>query len=130
MSAHRFVVALGVMSMFVATQAMVPQQAGSAQQTGMQQQTGAQPPQGQRQGGGGRGRGAVQVMSFTTTAWQDGSVMPLKHTQAGEEVSPPLTLIHPPDNTQSFVLIVHDIDSTNDDATTDTLHCMELNIQA
>lgn len=134
MSAHRFVVALSVMSMFVATQAMVPQegaqQSGSAQQTGTQQQTGAQPPQGQRQGGGGRGRGAVQVMSFTTTAWQDGGVMPLKYTQAGEEVSPPLTWSNPPETTQSFVLIVHDIDATNVDATSDSLHWMVWNIPA
>lgn len=135
MSAPGFVIALAVMGVFVATQAMVPlqnaqQQSGAAQQTGTQPQTGAQPPPGQRQGGGGRGRGAVQVMSLTTTAWQDGGVMPQKHTQAGEEVSPPLTWSNPPETTQSFVLVVHDVDATNVDATSDTLHWMVWNIPA
>jgi len=140
MSSQRFVVALAVMSMFVATQAMVrqpdPQQQGGAQQSQQQQtapppQSGAQqPPAGQRQGGGERARGGVQVMSLTTTAWQDGGLIPLKHTQAGEEVSPPLAWTNPPATTQSFVLIVHDIDATNADATSDTLHWMVWNIPA
>ena len=110
------------------------QQAGGAQQAQQQTtpppQSGAQPPAGQRQGGGGRGRGSVQVMSLTTTAWQDGSAVPLKHTQAGDEVSPPLAWTNPPETTQSFVLIVHDIDATNADATSDTLHWMVWNIPA
>ena len=109
-------------------------QAGAAQQQQQQTvpppQSGAQPPAGQRQGGGGRGRGGVQVMSLTTTAWQDGGVIALKHTQAGEEVSPPLAWTNPPETTQSFVLIVHDIDATNADATSDTLHWMVWNIPA
>ncbi len=140
MSAHRFVVALAVTSMVAVTQAMVPQQpeqqqTGAAQQTQQQtvpppQSSAQQPPAGQRQGGGGGGRGGVQVMALTTTAWQDGSVMPLKHTQAGEEVSPPLAWTNPPETTQSFVLIVHDIDATNADATSDTLHWMVWNIPA
>src|SRR5688572_22669740 len=75
MSAHRFVVALAVTSMFAGTQAMVPQQ-DELQQTGSAQQqqqavpppqsVAQQPPAGQRQGGGGRGRGGVQVMTLTT----------------------------------------------------------------
>jgi Raf kinase inhibitor-like YbhB/YbcL family protein len=104
-------------------------QAGSGQQTAPPPTT-QQPPAGQRQGGGGRGRGGVQVMSLTTTAWQDGGVVPLKYTQAGEEVSPPLAWTDPPETTQSFVLIVHDIDATNADATTDTLHWMVWNLPA
>src|SRR5260370_1147875 len=43
---------------------------------------GQPPPAGQR---GGRGRGAVQVMVLSTTAWPDGGQIPPKHTQAGEE---------------------------------------------
>ena len=101
------------------------------QQTVPPPQSGAQqPPAGQRQGGGGRGRVGLQVMTLTTTAWQDGSVMPLKHTQAGEELSPPLAWTNPPETTQSFVLIVHDIDASNADATTDTLHWMVWNLPA
>jgi len=97
------------------------------------QQTGAPPPQtppaGQRQGGGGGGRGGVQVLTLFST-WSDGSVMPIKYTQAGEEVSPPLAWTEPPATTQSFVLIVHDVDAVNVDATTDTLHWLVWNIPA
>jgi len=115
----------------VAQQGAGAQQSGSQQTGAQQQQAGAQPPQGQRQGGGGgRGRGGVQVMTLLTTGWQDGGVIPLKYTQAGEEVSPPLTWSNPPETAQSFVLIVHDIDATNADATTDTLHWMVWNIPA
>ena len=137
MPSQGFVTALTVACAFAAAQAVVPistdargQAAAGQQQAAPPSQSGVQPPAGQRQGGGGRGRGGVQVMSLTTTAWQDGSVMPLKHTQAGEEVSPPLAWSNPPDNTQSFVLIVHDIDATNADATSDTLHWMVWNIPA
>ena len=83
MSAHRFVVALGVMSMVAATQAMVPtpsmqQYRRGAADTDANRATAAveraAAAGGQRQGGGGRGRDSVQVMALTTTAWQDGSV--------------------------------------------------------
>ena len=136
MSAPRLIVALAAVVFAAGAVTPARQQAGAAQQQQQQQQTvpppqsGTQPPAGQRQGGGGRGRGGVQVMSLTTTAWQDGGVMPLKHTQAGEEVSPPLAWTNPPETTQSFVLIVHDIDATNADATSDTLHWMVWNIPA
>ena len=46
------------------------------------QQRGAQPP------GGGRGRGPVQVMSLTSSAWPDGGQIPAKYTQEGDDVSP------------------------------------------
>lgn len=88
------------------------------------------PPPGQRQGGGGRGRGGVQAMTLSTTAWQDGGVIPLRYTQAGDEVSPPLTWSDPPANVQSFVLIAHDLDATNSDGTLDTLHWLVWNIPA
>jgi len=100
-----------------------------AQQTGAPPQTAA-PPAGQRQGGGGgRGRG-VQVITLSTTAWIDGGRMPLRYTQAGDEVSPQLTWSDPPENVQSFTLIVHDVDATNADGTLDTLHWMVWNIPA
>jgi Raf kinase inhibitor-like YbhB/YbcL family protein len=128
----RNVVALLAGVLLCSVTPVAQQGAGTQQQTTPPPQSGAQPPPaGQRQGGGGgRGRGGVQVMSLTTTAWQDGSVIPLKHTQAGEEVSPPLTWTDPPETTQSFVLIVHDIDATNADANSDTLHWMVWNIPA
>ena len=125
----RFRIVIAVLAGIVLGSVTPVAQQGAAQQQSAQQ-TGAQPPQGQRQGGGGRGRAAVQVLSLTTTAWQDGGVIPVKYTQAGAEVSPPLAWTDPPETTQSFVLIVHDIDATNVDATTDTLHWMVWNIPA
>ena len=88
------------------------------------------PPAGQRQGGGGGGRGGVQVLALSTTAWIDGGLIPIKYTQAGEEVSPPLAWSDPPATTQSFVLIVHDLDATNSDGASTTLHWMVWNIPA
>lgn len=123
----------------------------------------AQPPApaGQRQGGGGgggRGR-AIQTLSLSTTAWVDGAMIPVKYTQAGEEVSPPLTWTAvvdpppappappaqpaaaapagggrgaqtPPPPVKSYVLIVHDIDAPTADLASDTLHWMVWNIPA
>lgn len=86
-----------------------------------------QPPGGR---GGGRGRGAVQVMTLSTTAWQDGGVIPAKHTQAGGEISPPLSWTSVPDDVASFVLIVHDPDAPTGSGTDDTLHWLVWNIPA
>jgi Raf kinase inhibitor-like YbhB/YbcL family protein len=111
--------------------------AGSyAQAAGAQQQTGAQQQQGQRgaapqpggggQRGGGGGRGAVAVMTLATTGWTDGGTVALKYTQAGEEVSPPLTWSGAPETTTSFVLIVRDIDALR--GNDETLHWLVWNI--
>jgi Raf kinase inhibitor-like YbhB/YbcL family protein len=94
-------------------------------------QTGAQP-QGQRgstpQPGGGQrgGRGGVAVMTLTTTGWTDGGTVALKYTQAGDEVSPPLTWAGAPDPIASFVLVVRDIDAMR--GNDDTLHWLVWNI--
>jgi hypothetical protein len=85
------------------------------------------PPAGQRGGGGGRGRG-VQIMTLTSSSWTDGAQMPLKFTQAGEEVSPALTWSGVPDTTASFALIVHDLDAPIGNGLDDVLHWMVWNI--
>jgi Raf kinase inhibitor-like YbhB/YbcL family protein len=75
---------------------------------------GAQPPSAQRPpqpGGGGQRRAPVQVMTLTSTGWPDGGQIPKKYTQAGEQVSPPLVWNNVPDDAQSFVLIVRDLDA-------------------
>ena len=61
--------------------------------------------------GGGRGRGGMQVMTLTSTAWPDGGQIPVKYSQADDDVSPPLSWSDAPDSTASFVLIVHDLDA-------------------
>src|SRR5262249_45220722 len=87
---------------------------------------GAQPPGGQR--GGGRGRGGVQVMTLSSTAWPDGGQIPVKHTQAGDEISPPLTWSGAPDGVASYVLVMHDVDAAIAPGTDDVLHWMVWNI--
>jgi len=84
-------------------------------------------PAGQR--GGGRGRGAVQIMTLTAP-WSPGAPIPLKYTQAGDEVSPALSWDNPPDGTMSFALIVHDVSAAVAPGTDDVLHWMVWNIPA
>jgi Raf kinase inhibitor-like YbhB/YbcL family protein len=63
----------------------------------------------QERRGGGRGP-AVPPLIMTTTAWEDGGVIPDKYTQkAGPmAVSPELKWSQVPMGTQSFVLLMHD----------------------
>jgi Raf kinase inhibitor-like YbhB/YbcL family protein len=100
------------------------------------QQRGAQPPAnpataapGQR-GGGGRGRGAVQVMTLLSSAWPDGGQIPAKYTQEGDDVSPPLTWSGAPDGIVSYVLVVHDSDAPIGNGTDDLLQWLVWNIPA
>lgn len=93
-------------------------------------QPGQPTPPGQRGGGrgGGRGRGAIQVMTMSSPAWPDGGTIPRKYTQAGDDVSPPLTWSGAPEGTASFVLLVHDVDAMT--GTDDVLHWLVWNIPA
>ena len=111
---------------FAAAPPQTPAASGAA--TG---QRGAQPPAapgGQR--GGGRGRGAVQVMTLSSPAWRDGAEIPAKYTQAGGEMSPPLTWSQVPEGVTSFVLIAHDVDAAIGNGTDDLLQWMLWNIPA
>ncbi len=88
------------------------------------------PAPGGRGGGGGRGRGAIQVMTLSSSAFADGGQIPVKHTQAGEQASPPLAWTNVPDGIASFVLIAHDPDAAIGNGTDDTLHWLLWNIPA
>jgi Raf kinase inhibitor-like YbhB/YbcL family protein len=88
----------------------------------------AGPPGGQPQPGGRGGRGGVQVMTLATPAWPDGGAIPAKYTQAGDQVSPPLTWSNVPDGVTSFVLVAHDLDAAAGNGTDDILHWMLWNI--
>jgi Raf kinase inhibitor-like YbhB/YbcL family protein len=87
------------------------------------------PPAAQRppQPGGGQRRAPIQVMTVTSTGWPDGGQIPKKYTQAGERVSPPLAWSNVPDDAQSFVLIVRDLDAVANNGT-EILHWMLWNI--
>jgi len=64
-----------------------------------------QPAAGQRAGGP-----PTPPLIMTSTAWQDGGVIPDKYTQAAgpQAVSPALSWSQVPPGTQSFVLLLHD----------------------
>ena len=74
----------------------------------------AQAPQGAAGGGQGRGGGgrgpAVPPLIMTSTAWEDGGVIPDKYTQAAGATSPSpeIKWSQVPMGTQSFVLLMHD----------------------
>jgi len=77
---------------------------------------------------GGRGRGPIQIMTLSSPAWQDGGQIPLKHTQPGGDVSPPLTWTNAPENVASYVLVVHDLDAPVSGGADDMLHWLVWNI--
>jgi Raf kinase inhibitor-like YbhB/YbcL family protein len=64
---------------------------------------------GQGRAGGGRGP-ATPPLIMTTTAWEDGGVIPDKYTQAAGPMagSPELKWTQVPPGTQSFALLMHD----------------------
>jgi len=76
---------------------------------------GSSPAIAQAPGGGGQARGggrgpATPPLIMTSTAWEDGGVIPDKYTQAAGATapSPELKWSQVPPGTQSFVLLVHD----------------------
>jgi Raf kinase inhibitor-like YbhB/YbcL family protein len=77
--------------------------------------------------GGGRGP-AGPPMTLTTSGWPDGTDIPLKFTQAGEQVSPALKWANAPAGTASFVLLMHDPDVALNGTTDDQLHWLVWNI--
>lgn len=73
-------------------------------------------------------RAPIRVMTLTSSAFAHGEAIPGKHSQAGEEISPPLAWSGAPDSTRSFVLIVHDIEAVTGNGLDDVLHWMVWNI--
>jgi len=72
-------------------------------------------------------------MTLTSSGWTDGGRIPAKYTQVNGpagEISPPLSWSGAPDTTQSFVLIVHDVDAPLAGGVDDTLQWMLWNIPA
>jgi Raf kinase inhibitor-like YbhB/YbcL family protein len=87
--------------------------------------------QGQGRGAGGRGP-ATPPLLMTTTAWEDGGVIPDKYTQAAPMgVSPELKWSQAPPGTQSFVLLLHDPEPVlNKGSKMDITHWLIWNIPA
>src|SRR5207237_1618987 len=97
----------------------------------------AQPPQPPPAGGaqgraGGRGP-AMPPLVMTSTAWEDGGVIPDKYTQAAgaQAPSPELKWSQVPPGTQSFVLLLHDPEPVlNKGSKMDITHWLIWNIPA
>src|SRR5689334_14785251 len=68
------------------------------------------------------------AMVLTTTAWQDGGVIPPKYTQAGEQVSPALTWTNVPANAASLVLHMYDADASPTKGTDTQVHWLMWNM--
>jgi hypothetical protein len=68
------------------------------------------------------------AMTLTTPAFPDGGDIPVKYTQAGEQVSPALTWTNVPPGTQSFVLHMRDPDVARNRGTEDQVHWLVWNI--
>jgi Raf kinase inhibitor-like YbhB/YbcL family protein len=79
--------------------------------------------------GGAKGKGGPGL-TLTTTAFEDGGVVPNKYTSvAGDAaVSPALNWSHVPAGTQSFVLHMHDPDVAIGRNSTDVLHWLAWDI--
>jgi Raf kinase inhibitor-like YbhB/YbcL family protein len=82
----------------------------------------------QGRGGGRGGRGPIQTMTLTTTAWSDGGLIPQKYTQSGPEISPGLQWSGAPQGTVSYVLTFTDLDTTAQGSTDGLLHWLLWNI--
>ena len=85
---------------------------------------------GQGRGGGGGGRGPqAPPLLMTTTAFEDGGVIPAKFVgQMG--VSPELKFAQVPMGTQSFVLLFHDPEPVLQNGLMDVTHWLVWNIPA
>src|SRR5579864_5346000 len=57
--------------------------------------------------------GNVMPLKLQSTAFNDGSSIPVKYTCNGNNISPPLSWKGEPNQTKSFVLIVDDPDAPN-----------------
>jgi len=78
----------------------------------------------------------VPPMTLSTTAFADGTIIPIKYSQAapgaapGEGTSPALSWTNIPAGTQSFLLHMHDLDFVRNKTTDDQVHWLVWNIPA
>jgi hypothetical protein len=73
---------------------------------------------------------AAKSMVMSIAAFADGTDIPPKFTQAGDQTSPAITWINVPEGTVSFVLHVHDLEFSRNHTSDDQLHWIVWNIPA
>lgn len=72
---------------------------------------------------------SVPGLTLTTTAFEDGGLIPARFTQLdANPISPKLDWTHVPAGTMSFALIMHDPDASPTRTTEDVLHWLIFNI--
>jgi Raf kinase inhibitor-like YbhB/YbcL family protein len=91
-------------------------------------QTPGAPGGGAPQAGGGQAAPASPPMVMAITAFADGSEIPAKYTQAGNQTSPAITWTNVPAGTMSFLLHMHDMEGSRNRTTDDQLHWLVWNI--
>ena len=109
----RFLRSLLVMMVFGLVMAVAAQTAGA--------QGGGAP-----QGGGP----APKPLMMAITAFADGSDIPAKYTQAGDQTSPAITWTNAPAGTVTFLLHMHDMEASRNKTSDDQLHWFVWNIPA
>jgi Raf kinase inhibitor-like YbhB/YbcL family protein len=85
---------------------------------------------GAQAGRGGQPGPAPRAMRMTSTAFADGTDIPAKYTQVGNQTSPAITWTDVPAGTRSFVLHMHDMEGSRNRTTEDQLHWLVWNIPA
>ena len=68
------------------------------------------------------------VMVLTVSGWADGDPIPVKFTQAGEQVSPEMKWTNVPKGTMTFLLHMHDPDVARNKTTDTQVHWLMWNI--
>ena len=71
---------------------------------------------------------APPAMTMSSTAFPDGTEIPAKYTQAGNQTSPALTWSNVPAGTVTFLLHMHDLEVSRNHTTDDQLHWIVWNI--
>lgn len=78
--------------------------------------------------GGGQKPAPRPALTLTTPAFADGGAIPIKYSQAGEQVSPALNWTNVPEGTASFVLHMRDPDVARNKTSEDQVHWLVWNI--
>lgn len=73
---------------------------------------------------------APKPLLMSITAFADGTEIPPKYTQAGDQTSPAINWSSVPDGTVSFLLHVHDMEVSRNKTSDDQLHWIVWNIPA
>ena len=80
--------------------------------------------------GGAPATPAPPAMVLTSTSFADGTEIPAKYTQAGNQTSPALAWTNVPPGTVTFLLHMHDLELSRNHTTDDQLHWIVWNIPA